>query len=100
MPSDEPKIIPQEVLRLQSLLLDNWWKMVKERMEKDIKEINRSCRLPKPLWMTAQEELVRYADLEVLKQRASAYEYAINLPYEIMKEYWEDGFEQDRSGEL
>lgn len=100
IPVEEKKVTPQEVLRLQQLLLDNGWKMVKERMESDIKQINESCRMPRPLWLTAEQSLVRYQDLEQLKQKATAYEYALTLPYIIMQEYWETEFEVNRSKEV
>jgi hypothetical protein len=43
------KPLPQEVLRLQQLLLDNGWKMLMERIDKTIDESIDTLSKPIPL---------------------------------------------------
>lgn len=69
-------------------------------MKKEIKEINESCMLPKPLWLNAEQTAIWYDDLEKLKHKVNAYEHALNLPYIIMQEYGEDYFDVDKSKEV
>lgn len=100
IPKEEPKTLPQEVLRLQSLLLDNGRKMLMERVDVIIKECSDIILKPRPTGMSEEETKTYYDDIERLKMRAECYGELKELPYVIMKEYWETEFTIDNSNKV
>lgn len=91
---------PEEVLRLQSLLCDNWWKMLVERLNTTISDSEKIIRATMPLWLSIEQKMVYMDDMEKIKIKINAYGELLQLPYDIMKEYWETEFTIDKSEEV
>ena len=100
IPKEEPKTLPQEVLRLQSLLLDNWWKMLMERIDSTIDESLQTIAKPRPLWMNKEQTDIYYEDIEKIKMKIECYRELKTLPHQIMREYWETEFTIDNSDKV
>ena len=96
-PVVEEKKTPQEVLRMQTLLDDNWWKDLIKRIDETIKQSTKDLRKPLPLWLSNEQKQIRYDDLERIKMKLECYEELKQLPYTIMSEYWEEFFNVDMS---
>ena len=86
IPEEEVRI-PEEVLRLESLLLDNGWKMLVERFEEEIKKWNETVNKPRPLWLSNDEVVTYCNDMELIKLKTQAYKEMLELPKQMMKEY-------------
>jgi len=91
---------PQEVLRLQTLLEDNGWKMLMDRIDNTIDESIQTIAKPRPLWMTQEETNIYYEDLEKVKMKIECYRELKVLPYQIMREYGETEFTVDNSSQV
>jgi len=89
---EEPKRIPEEVLRLQSLLLDNGWKMLVERFETEIKRWEETVNKPRPIWLSKEDILVYADDMELIKIKTAAYKEILELPFVMLKEYGNEDF--------
>lgn len=100
IPEVEAKTIPQEVLRLQSLLLDNWWKMLIERIDNTIEESIQTISKPRPTGMSKEDTDIYYDDIERVKIKIECYNELKELPYIIMKEYGETEFVVDNSNKV
>jgi len=79
--------IPEEVLRLESLLLDNGWKMLMERLNNTIISSEKTLKQSMPLWLSKEEKETYYDDMERIKLKINAYEELIALPEQMIQEY-------------
>lgn len=83
---------PEEVLRLESLLLDNWWKMIVDRIENEIRKWEDTVNKPRPLWLN-QEQIIAYGnDMELIKLKTAAYKEVLDLPKQMIQEYTNTNF--------
>ena len=89
---EEEARIPEEVLRLESLLLDNGWKMLVERFEEEIKKWNDTVNRPRPLGLSNDEVVTYSNDMELIKLKTEAYKEMLELPHAMMKEYGQTDF--------
>lgn len=99
-PELEEKQTPVEVNNIKWLLSDNWWKILIKYIDWQISEARDSLEKPIPLWLTDEQIKIRYADLEKIKLKIQLRKELRDLPYEILKEYWETEFEVDMSNEV
>ncbi len=86
-PIEQVKRTPEEILRLESLLLDNWRKMVVERIKSTIESSKKTVLSPRPMWLTREEIESWNNDMENIKIKISAYEELLQLPESMMSEY-------------
>ena len=91
---------PVEVNNLKWLLSDNWWKLLVEYIDKQIKEARDNIEKPIPLWLSDEQTKIWYADIERIKLKTQLRKELKELPYEILREYWETEFEVDMSKEV
>lgn len=96
----EEKRIPEEVLRLESLLLDNGWKMLIERLKSTIISSERTLKQSMPLWLNKEEKETYVDDMERIKLKINAYEELIALPEEMIREYSNTDFRTNYSNGL
>ena len=96
----EEKRTPEEVLRLQSLLLDNGRKMILGRMSGTILSSEKILKQSMPLWLTKEQKETYYDDMERIKLKINAYEELMALPEQMIQEYSNDDFRTNYSNGL
>ena len=89
-PVEEETQIPQEVLNIQWLLTDNWWKLLIDRIDNTINNSILEISKPMPLWLTDEQEKIYHNDMEKIKFKIQCYRELKELPELLIREYQND----------